>query len=125
MWFWWFMLCCDLIIPLFMIVFGRLMWKCPPQKINSLIGYRTSRSKKNMDTWLFAHHHSGKLWWRIGWVILVPSITIHFPFYGGSDDVIGIVGLILTFIQIAVLIGSIFATEKALKVTFTEEGLRR
>ena len=101
------------------------MWKCPPQKINSLIGYRTSRSKKNMDTWLFAHHHSGKLWWRIGWVILVPSITIHFPFYGGSDDVIGIVGLILTFIQIAVLIGSIFATEKALKITFTEEGLRR
>ena len=101
------------------------MWKCPPQKINSLIGYRTSRSKKNMDTWLFAHHYSGKLWWKVGWVILVPSIVIHLPFYGSPDDVIGIVGLILTFMQIAVLTGSIFPTEKALKNTFTEEGLRK
>ena len=125
MWFWWFMLCCDLMIPLLMIVIGRLMWKRPPQKINSLIGYRTSRSMKNMDTWHFAHHYCGKLWWRIGWIILVPSLIIHLPFYGASDDAIGIVGLILTFIQIAVLIGSIFPTEKALKRTFTEEGLRR
>lgn len=70
MWFWWFMLCCDLIIPVLMIVIGRLMWKRPPQRINSLIGYRTSRSMKNMDTWLFAHHYSGKLWWRTGWVII-------------------------------------------------------
>ena len=93
------------------------MWKHSPKKINSLIGYRTSRSMKNMDTWHFAHHYCGKLWWRIGWIILVP-------FYGASDDAIGIVGLILTFIQIAVLIGSIFPTEKALKRTFTEEGLR-
>lgn len=50
--------------------------------------------------------NNGKLWWRIGWVILVPSIIIHLPFYGASDDAIGIVGLILTFMQIAVLIGS-------------------
>ena len=101
------------------------MWKRPPQKINSLIGYRTSRSKKNMDTWLFAHHYSGKLWWRTGWIILGSSIIIHLPFYGASDDSIGIVGLILTFIQIAILIGSIYLTEKALKRTFTEEGIRR
>ena len=101
------------------------MWKRPPQEINSLIGYRTSRSKKNMDTWIFAHYYSGKLWWRIGWIILVPSIIIHLPFYGASDDSIGIVGLILTFIQIAILIGSIYLTEKALKRTFTEEGIRR
>ena len=101
------------------------MWKRPPQEINSLIGYRTSLSKKNMDTWRFAHHHNGKLWWRIGWVILVPSIMIHLPFYGASDEEIGIVGLILTFIQIVLLIGSIFLTEKALKRTFTEEGVRR
>lgn len=108
-----------------MIVIGRLMWKRPPQKINSLIGYRTSRSMQNMDTWLFAHHYSGKLWWRIGRIILVPSIIIHLPFYGVSNDSIGIVGLILTFIQFAILIGSIYLTEKALKKTFTEEGIRR
>jgi uncharacterized membrane protein len=125
MWFWWFILCCDLIIPLSMIFFGWFMWKHPPQKINSLIGYRTSRSMKNIDTWLFAQHHSGKLWWRIGWVILVPSIIIHLPFYGASDDAVRIVGLILPFIQIGVLLGSIYPTERALKRNFTEEGNRR
>ena len=101
------------------------MCKCPPQKINSLIGYRTSRSMKNTNTWLFAHHYSGKLWWRIGCIILVPSIIIHLLFYEAPDDSIGIVSLILTFIQIAILIGSIYLTEKALKKTFTEEGIRR
>ncbi len=39
-----------------------------------------------MDTWLFAHYHSGKLWWRIGWGILVLLIIIHLPFYRASDD---------------------------------------
>lgn len=125
MWFWWFMFCCDLLIPVLMIIIGRIMQKHHPQKINSLIGYRTSRSMKNMDTWIFAHNYSGKLWWRIGWVILFPSIIIHIPFYGVSDDIIGIVGLILATVQIIILICSIFPTERALKRTFTDEGVRR
>ena len=41
-----------------------------------------------------------------------------------GDDAIENVGLILTFIQIAVLIGSIFPTEKALKRTFPSVSLR-
>lgn len=125
MWFWLFMFCCDLLIPILMIITGRMMWRHPPKNINSLIGYRTSRSMKNMDTWVFAHNYSGRLWWRIGWIILFPSIMIHIPFYKASDDAISVVGLVVTAIQIIILICSIFPTEKALKETFTEEGLRR
>lgn len=125
MWFWWFMLCCDLLIPVSMIVIGRVMWKHPPKKINSITGYRTSRSMKNMDTWFFAQQYCGKLWWKIGWILLFPSIIIHIPFYSASDDAIGGIGLILTTIQIVFMLGSIFPTEKALKRTFTDEGLRR
>lgn len=125
MWFWLFMFCCDLLIPILMIITGRMMWRHPPKNINSLIGYRTSRSMKNMDTWVFAHNYSGRLWWRIGWIILFSSIMIHIPFYKASDDAISVVGLIVTAIQIIILICSIFPTEKALKKTFTEDGLRR
>lgn len=125
MWFWWFVFCCDLLIPGLMIIIGRIMWKHPPKDINILMGYRTSRSMKNMDTWIFAHNHSGRLWWKTGWVVLFPSIIIHIPFYGASDDMIGIVSLILVTVQIVILIGSIFPTEKALKRTFTDEGVRR
>lgn len=125
MWFWWFMLCCDLLIPVLMIIFGRMMWKHPPKNINRAIGYRTSRSAKNMDTWIFAHHYSGKLWWRIGWIALFPSVVIHIPFYGDTDDTIAIVGGVLAAVQIVVLTGSVIRTEKVLKETFTEDGAGR
>lgn len=119
------MFCCDIVVPVLMIIIGRIMWKHPPKNINALIGYRTSRSMKNMDTWMFAHNYSGKLWWKIGWITLLPSIIIYILFYGASDNIIGIVGLVLTTIQIIVLIGSIIPTEKALKNTFTDEGIRK
>ena len=61
MWFWWFMLICDMIIPIVMVIVGRMMWKHCPKNINGMSGYRTTRSMKNMDTWKFAHDYCGKL----------------------------------------------------------------
>lgn len=80
MWFWWFMLVCDLLIPILMIIAGNMMWKHSPEK-NWVIGYRT--------------------------------------------DIIGAVGGILCTVQCVILIGSIFPTERALKRTFTDEGIRK
>ena len=125
MWFWWFMLCCDVLIPILMIVAGRMMWKRPPKTINGTVGYRSNRSMMNMDTWNFAHDYCGRLWWKIGWIMLVPSILIHVPLYGKSDNAIGIVCGILITVQTIVLIVSIFPTERALKRTFTDSGKRR
>lgn len=125
MWFWWFMFCCDLIIPVIMIACGWMMWKHCPKNINDLVGYRTSRSRKNMDTWKFAHEHCGKLWWKMGWIILIPSIIVHMPFYETADNTIGAVGGILVTIQVIILIASIFPTERALKRNFTDDGIRR
>lgn len=125
MWFWWFMLCCDILIPIIMIIGGRVMWKHPPKEINGMMGYRTSRSMKNMDTWTFAHDYCGRLWWKIGWIILIPSIIVHILIYGQSDNVVGIVGGILVLIQTIILVVSIFPTEKALKNTFTKDGKRK
>lgn len=125
MWFWWFMLCCDILIPVLMVALGRRMWKHPPKTINGVIGYRTSRSMMNRDTWEFAHHYSGKLWWKAGWLALFPSIVIHIPIYGASDGAIAIVGGVLAALQIVVLAGGVFQTEKVLKETFTEDGARR
>lgn len=117
MWFWWFMLVCDLLTPILMIICGRMMWKHTPGKINGIIGYRTSRSMKNMDSWKVAHDYCGRLWWKIGWIMLVPSGVIHFPFYHSSENVIGTVGAALCTIQCVFLIVPIFFTERALKRT--------
>lgn len=125
MWFWWFMFCCDILIPVVMIANGWMMWKHCSKNINGLMGYRTSRSMKNMDTWKFAHEHCGKLWWKIGWIILIPSIIVHIPFYRTDDNTIGAVGGMIVTIQVFVLIASIFPTERALKRDFTDDGFRR
>ena len=125
MWFWWFMFVFDLLIPALMIISGKMMWKHPPKTINGIIGYRTARSMKNRDTWKYAHDYCGRLWWKIGWVLLLPSVIIHFPFYNHSEDTIGTVGGILCAIQCVCLIIPIFFTERALKRNFTDEGMRR
>ena len=115
MWFWWYMFVCDLLIPMLLIIAGRMMWKHCPQKINRIYGYRTKRSMKSMETWKFAHDYCGRLWWKTGIVMLIVSALVHFPFIDSSKGVIGIVGLILCTVQILVLIGTIFMTEHALK----------
>lgn len=125
MWFWWFMLSCDLLIPLLMIISGRMMWKHPPKNINGIVGYRTARSMKNIDTWKFAHAYCGKLWWKMGWMLLPPSAIILFPFYNCTEDKIGVVGGALCMIQCVFLLIPIFFTERALKRNFTDKGARR
>ena len=125
MWFWWFMFISDLLIPLVMIVGGRLMWKSSPKKINAIYGYRTSRSMKNLDTWQFAHRYIGRLWWIIGWISIVPSVIVMLPFIGQSDDAISLVGGIMMMVQMTVLIITVIPTEMALKRTFDENGERR
>ena len=125
MWFWWFMFICNLIIPTLMVVAGRMMWKHCPKGINGIYGYRTSRSMKNMDTWKFAHEYCGKLWWKTGLIMLIPTLVIPIPFFHSTENVIGIVGGILCTIQTIILIVSIFPTEAALKKTFFDDGTRR
>lgn len=121
----WFILICDCFIPTIMIIAGRVMWKHCPKKINGIVGYRTKMSMINMDTWRFAHDHAGKLWWKVGISLLGPTMLIHIPFYGASDDTIGILSIIIIVIQLVFLIGSIFPTEKSLKNNFNEDGTKR
>ena len=40
---------------------------------------------------------------------------MHIPFYGASDDIMGILSIIIMVIQLAFLFGTIFQTEKTLK----------
>ncbi len=118
MWFWWFMFVCDIEIPIFMIAAGYMMWKHPSKKINGAFGYRTARSMKNIETWNFANNHCGRLWWKLGWILLIPSVVIQFPFYHSSQNAIGILGEIVCAIQCVALVVSIFPTERALKKNF-------
>ena len=100
MWFWWFILICDCIIPAIMIIAGRMMWKHCPKKINGVVGYRTKMSMINMDTWRFAHDHAGKLWWKVGIGLLGPTNGVQNIYFHLSIIWLGIANLIVTHLTI-------------------------
>lgn len=119
------MFCCNLLIPLVMVIGGYFIHKNPPRKINHTFGYRTKMSRINQDTWRFAHQYCGRLWMKVGAVLLIASVLTQLPFARAGEDIIGFGTLILEAVQIAVLLGTIAVVERALKQTFDENGRRR
>ena len=73
--FWIFCLAMNLLLPVIMLVFGRLFQTKPPKTINGLFGYRTARSMKSQEAWDFAHRTCGRLWFKLGLVLLMGSIV--------------------------------------------------
>ena len=115
----------NIFIPILMIIAGYMMYKHPPKEINGLIGYRTARSTKNMDTWLFAHKVCGRLWFKIGLVMLFVSVIIQILVSFVGLQRAENASLIIEFIQMAVLVGSIFPVETALKRNFDDNGKQK
>ena len=122
---WFFMLILVLLMPLFMIGFGWMFMTNPPKDINTSFGYRTKRSMRNQDTWLFAHKHIGKTWFVCGIVLIPASLVLMFLVMGREADVIRTTGFIILGLQLFLMLGAILPTESALKKKFDEFGRPR
>ena len=116
---------CNLIIPIVMTVSGYFMYKHPPKEINGLIGYRTTMSKKNKDTWDFAHNLCGKLWLKIGGALFFVSAVSQIPFYNAGENDLSVLTLVIEAVQLTVIIVSIYIVENKLKKTFDKDGKRK
>ena len=123
--FWIFVLAFDLLIPLLMLGFGRSFIKNPPTEINPGYGYRTTMSSKNRDTWDFAQRYMGKVWYKWGRVLLVPSFVPLLFVLGRDVGTVGVVGLVVSGMQLVVMLGSTLTTERALKKNFDKNGKRK
>ncbi len=123
--FWVFMLAMALLTPAVMIGLGRYLAKRGPRQINGVFGYRTARSMKNQDTWAFAQRYCGKLWWKLGWVLLAVSAAGMLPAVGKEIAVAAAAGGVLVGAQCVVLLLSIVPVERALDRTFDSYGHRR
>lgn len=120
-----FVFLCNLLVPVVVIVTGRIMWKHYPKNINGLVGYRTTRSMKNRDTWKFANEHCGRLWYKMGLFMLAFSILVSVVLLRTDDNTYSMISLIFVLFQCVVLILSIIPTEIALKKMFYEDGTRK
>ena len=125
MWFWIFIFINNLFVPLLMIIFGQVFFKHPPDQINGIYGYRTKMSRLNMDTWQYAHQYFGKLWLRIGRLLLPFSVLGMICVYGRDEKQIGIVGAAVLIVQTVMLLMPIVWTEKELQKTFNKNGTRK
>ena len=114
----------NVLLPFMMIVIGHIFSKRPPKEINHLTGYRTSMSMKNEDTWVFAHHHCGKIWKIVGTCMLVPSFLAMLVVIGKDTDTAGIFGSLVIGVQMVILIASVIPTEVALRKNFDKDGNR-
>lgn len=123
--FWLYCTAMCLLIPAVMLYFGWRFQKHPPKRINSLYGYRTARSMKNQQTWDFAHQVCGKLWFRVGLILLPVSLAPMLFLRGRSVGEIGMGCVPVVAIQVVVLLGSIFPVERALKRNFDQFGRKR
>lgn len=119
------MFVCNMLVPLVMILGGYFMYKHPPKDINGVIGYRTKMSRVNKDTWDFAQDYCGRLWLKIGLILLIPTAIVQIPFVHSSDDTIGIMSLVLETVQLIILFVCFIPVELKLRKTFDHNGNRR
>ena len=116
--FWLFMLLMNVSIPMLMIGFGKVFINHPPKDINSFYGYRTKRSKASQEAWNYAHQHFGKVWYRLGLVLVPLTIFVMLPVLGKEIEMIGCYGGAVCMILCVLLIVPIFWTEAELKRKF-------
>lgn len=115
----------TLFIPVLMIFSGYMMYKHIPKDINGIFGYRTEMSRKNQDTWNFAHDYCGRLWIKYGVIMTIASAVICAGYFFISDKTATAVMCACEIVQFPILCLTIIPTERALKETFDENGNRK
>ena len=122
MFYWWFMFVSVMLIPAVLFLFGKFFSKDVPMGINAFCGYRTKRSMKNENTWVFANKYWGKLAAKLAVLSAVITARAMALVYNGDESAVTAAASIAAAIQVVLLIISVILTEKALKSTFDKEG---
>ncbi|MCL2786472.1 MAG: SdpI family protein [Methanomassiliicoccaceae archaeon] len=61
-------------------IFGLILYKRPPKKINALYGYRTKRSMSDQKLWDFSQRYSGKLMFTAGVISVIAGMAVWLMF---------------------------------------------
>jgi len=99
-----------LIVGFVFAVAALITLKFPPKKINSIYGYRTSRSMKNQENWDLAQRFSSQFMLKQGLIMLLLAFILA---------VLPITTEVATLISLLLLVTSVInlfvQTEKRLK----------
>lgn len=84
--------------------------------------YKTKMPMKNMNTWIFEHHHVSRFWLIIGILITMSSVIVMEMVVRKGTDIIGWIGGIVSLLQCIFLCLQLILTEKTLK-KFDKNGI--
>lgn len=115
-----FMFVVLMLIPATMIGFGHLWKKKPPNRVNSVYGYRTGRSMRTQRAWNYAHEVCGAFWRKSGKATLIVSLIIGVVLFvpSVSVEIAGTIAGVFVLLQLIPLVAVIPLTETALKKKF-------
>lgn len=107
-------------IGMVLFIVGLLFRIFPPKKINSIYGYRTTNSRRNLNTWKVANRYSAELMMFEGLIIAAIGIISTFINDNRAIETALDIGLIFSSFVIILV-----ATEKHLNKLFDKDGNRK
>ncbi|MBR6315128.1 MAG: SdpI family protein [Clostridia bacterium] len=108
------------VIPVTVLAAGYYYKNRVPKTMKT--GYRTARSTRSRESWVFAHRMLGRLWRPLGWVLLTVSFFGMFAVLIINKDALEKATSVLAIAQTVVMVGSLIPVERALKQNFDENG---
>ena len=108
------------VIPVTVLAAGYYYKNRVPKTMKT--GYRTARSTRSRESWVFAHRMLGRLWRPLGWVLLTVSFFGMFAVLIINKDALEKATSVLAIAQTVVMVGSLIPVERALKQNFDEDG---
>jgi uncharacterized membrane protein len=110
----------NIIMSVTMILGGYSMRYYAKKPVNRVIGFRTSRSMKNRDTWYFANKKCGDIWLVMGVVSLVVTLASIFALMPDISDKAGeYVQAVIAILQFAAIMLSGLYVQLQLKKKFS------
>lgn len=107
-----------LVIPVVIIILGKIFRDNPPKEINGIKGYRTKRSMASQEAWDYANRLMGKIYFIVGICLLAVTVIVHCLFFKAQPIAIAIETFALVTVQsVAIALCSI-PVEKSLKEKF-------
>ena len=103
-----------------LFIVGLIFNMFPPKKINSFYGYRTTNSRRNLDTWKVANSYAAILMTIQGLVLAVIGLLT--TFFNDNKAIETALGIGLMFSSFIILV---VATEKHLNKLFDQDGNRK
>ena len=108
------------IIPVTFLAFGYYYKNHVPKTMKS--GYRTRRSTRSRETWVYAHRLLGRLFRPLGWITLPLSFFGMFAVLIHNEPALETASGVFCLVQAAALLGVLIAVERALRKNFDETG---